>query len=99
MAACGIAPEDDDANAAVRKKAPVIPALPPVETLDLSAEEISWIADMAAEAQELVSSGSTGRAVDKIDAANLTGEQKMALWGRLDSKTRSALKSAAKVPA
>ena len=101
MAACGIAPEDDDGNAASKKKtaAPVIPALPPVETLDLSQDEISWLADMAAEAQELVSSGSTNVAVSKIDAANLTGEQKMALWGRLDSKTRSAIKAASRVTA
>lgn len=103
MAACGIAPEDDDGNAASPAK--------PVSSIsgagvkadafnELSEDEKAWITDLAEAVTAMVSRGELKDAADEIDhAIPQVGEKrlpkateyKVALWGRLDSKTRSAL--------
>lgn len=87
MAACGIAPEDDDGNAASKTK--IIPASPKTETLGLTDDEISHLTDMAQAIKETDSVSG----VDLIEQAKLEEPQMIALWGMLDSKTRSAIKA------
>jgi hypothetical protein len=93
LAACGIAPEDDDGNAAA-KATPTRPntatqvahdamnALPP--------EDQAWLREQAMEImgrhqkkQELA---------DWIDAQHYDNEQKLALWSLLPSDARTAIK-------
>jgi hypothetical protein len=85
MAACGIAPEDDDGNAAskVKMSATKTDLVPP--------NRMAVVADVAAAIDERMS------AVDVIGAfeeySGITDvEEKTALWGMLDSKTRSSIK-------
>jgi hypothetical protein len=95
MAACGIAPEDDDGNAASKTKtpAPIIPASPKTDTLGLTDSELSHITDMAQAIKELVASGDAEVALDTVLEAKLEEPQRLALNNMLDSKTRSALKA------
>jgi hypothetical protein len=85
MAAAGIAPEDDDGNAAskVKVSATKTDLVPP--------SRMAIVADVAAAIDERMS------AVDVIGAfeeyLGITDvEEKTALWGMLDSKTRSSIK-------
>lgn len=43
LAACGIAPEDDDGNAASKPKAPIIPASPKTEDLHIPADRLAIV--------------------------------------------------------
>ena len=102
MAACGIAPEDDDGNAASRR--PVAQKDPVPETFRssptmgemeaLGPEQREYIRDLAMEVLAMVNAGGARDAVLKIDAERLDDTQKMALWSVLDSKTRAAIKKA-----
>ena len=88
MSAAGIAPEDDDGNAAVKAKAPVIPASPKTYDLGLSNDELSHITDMSEAIKELTPSGG----LDLILAAKLEENQTVALWNMLPSNIRTAIK-------
>jgi len=88
MSAAGIAPEDDDGNAAVKAKAPVIPASPKTADLGLSNDELSHITDMSEAIKELTPSGG----LDLILAAKLEENQTVALWNMLPSNIRTAIK-------
>lgn len=57
-------------------------------------EEQAFLLKIAGEAVSIVASGDTAAAHDYIASQNLTNDEKAALWSRLDSKTRSALKKA-----
>jgi len=88
MAAAGIAPEDDDGNAASRTPAPKVSA---TKTDLVPPSRMAVVADVAAAIDERMS------AVDVIGAfeeySGITDvEEKTALWGMLDSKTRSSIK-------
>jgi len=88
MAAAGIAPEDDDGNAASRTPAPKVLA---TKTDLVPPSRMAVVADVAAAIDERMS------AVDVIGAfeeySGITDvEEKTALWGMLDSKTRSSIK-------
>jgi hypothetical protein len=96
MALAGIAPEDDDGNAAV--KATERQAVEKVTPLDgvweaQSEESQAFLLKIAAEVVSRV-------AIDPADAADylksqgLDTDERAALWSRLDSKTRTALKKA-----
>ena len=91
MAACGIAPEDDDGNAASKpkKEAPIIPAAPKVE---LPAEEMKYINELAEELIDLVNEKREEDAKTHLHHQSLENEQKIALWNILPSNVRSALK-------
>jgi hypothetical protein len=95
MAACGIAPEDDDGNAASKQKtpAPIIPASPKTDTLGLTDSELSHITDMAQALKDMVSDGNAEGALNIVLDAKLEEPQRLALNNMLDSKTRSALKA------
>jgi hypothetical protein len=104
MAACGIAPEDDDGNAASKKPANVIPASfrssPLVDEDGRKAIELlpedqqEYLRDLAMVVASLIAEQGAAAAVAKIEAENLDNEQRMGLWSILDSKTRSAIKRA-----
>lgn len=99
MAACGIAPEDDDGNAASKpaKAAPVVtPLAGAADAVDL--ETRTYLRDMAMELVDSVREGKALQAFERIERDNLDDTQKMALWAMLDSKTRSAIKSAKPQP-
>jgi len=95
MAACGIAPEDDDGNAASKRKtaAPVIHATQGAQDA-LDKETVSYLRDLSMECVDLVRNQNTLGAWLRIERERLDDEQKTALWSMLDSKTRSAIKTA-----
>lgn len=101
MAACGIAPEDDDGNAASKAKKPAKPDVahsgPAIAFSKLSPDWQAWVAEWArdiantfeqqgpAAAHELIRS--------TIEKEQLEDAHQIAMWAKLDSKTRSALKA------
>lgn len=103
MAACGIAPEDDDGNAASKAKKPAKPDVahsgPAIAFSELSPDWQAWVAEWArdiantfeqqgpAAAHELIRS--------TIEKEQLEDAHQVAMWAKLDSKTRSALKAVA----
>jgi hypothetical protein len=96
MAACGIAPEDDDGNAASRKgpvaasfrSSPTMGAMEMIEDEDRRV----YLEMLASVVIAKVKAGEVGFAHDKIEAEKFDSDEKTALWSLLDSKTRSALK-------
>lgn len=98
MAACGIAPEDDDGNAASKRPQVVAASFRSSPTMgamdELPKEEQDYLRELAAEVADLVSSGSTQEAYAKVETQHLDDGQKTALWSILDSKTRAAIKKA-----
>jgi len=94
LAACGIAPEDDDGNAATKGK--IITPRPPVESLEISVERLAVV--------QLVAEAIKGRygADDVVGAYGelieiTEGEEKIALWNLLPSNIRSALKKQSEI--
>lgn len=88
MALCGIAPEDDDGNAAV---AAVTPTAGVWERLD--PDEQAWLEKVAADvAAHLLTDPAA--AADYLKTQQLDADEKAAIWTRFDSKQRSALKKA-----
>jgi len=85
MAACGIAPEDDDGNAASRVKVSA------TKTDLVPQNRLSVLADVAAAINERMSANDLVGAVEEYQGITDI-EEKTALWGMLDSKTRSAIK-------
>jgi hypothetical protein len=97
MAACGIAPEDDDGNAASRK--PAQPKATPIITPNggarenVSAEELLDLEELAYETTELCKVNPK-EAYKLVASKCLDEPQHRAFWTYLDSKTKSALKAA-----
>jgi len=97
MAACGIAPEDDDGNAASRK--PAQPKATPIITPNqgarenVSAEELLDLEELAYETTELCKVNPR-EAYELVASKCLEEPQYRAFWTYLDSKTKSALKAA-----
>ena len=94
-AIAGVAPEDDDGNAAAAAK-PITGAqvaLDAFEDLPPDAQRIvrEWAADVTA----LVDEGRATEANEFLHKNCTTQEDKLAIWAMLGSKTRSALKKAA----
>ncbi len=94
--------EDDDGNGAIEKPVPALSAAAVKQDAfdELEPDEQTWITDLAQAVTAMVSSGSIKDAADEIDfAIPQVGEKrlpkateyKVALWGKLDSKTRTAL--------
>lgn len=103
-AVAGIAQEDDDANAAVgsRPKQQQQPQkVQPVKILPtdgaweaMSAEEQNFLTGIALETVRVMQVDGDAAAHTYLESKKLDGEEKTALWTRLDSKVRSALKRA-----
>jgi hypothetical protein len=85
MAAAGIAPEDDDGNAAskVKVSATKTDLVPP--------NRMAIVADVAAAIDERMSANDLIGAFEEYLGVTDV-EEKTALWGMLDSKTRSSIK-------
>jgi len=85
MAAAGIAPEDDDGNAAskVKVSATKTDLVPPTR--------MAIVADVAAAIDERMSANDLIGAFEEYSGITDV-EEKTALWGMLDSKTRSSIK-------
>ena len=106
MAACGIAPEDDDGNGARKAKedeekakaeaktpAPKVSA---TKTDLVPPHRMNVIADVAAAVNERISADDVIGAVAEYSGITDV-EEKMTLWGMLDSKTRSTIKKQAEL--
>lgn len=96
MALVGIAPEDDDGNAAVKaterqQSAKVTPMDGVWEAQ--SEESQAYLLKLAAEIVQRVANDPAD-AADHLDAQQLESDEKAALWSRLDSKTRTAITKA-----
>lgn len=102
MALAGIAPEDDDGNAA--SKASGKPGKPQARQMAGTPTEGAWEAmgedeqafllDVAKQAKELLAGEDSDAALDHIQAQKLDSDETVALWTRFDSKQRAALKRA-----
>jgi hypothetical protein len=90
MAACGIAPEDDDGNAASKVKVSA------TKTDLVPSNRMAVIADVAAAINERMSANDVIGAVEEY-AGIVDIEEKTALWAMLDSKTRSSIKKQAEL--
>jgi hypothetical protein len=88
MAAAGIAPEDDDGNAASRTLTPKVSA---TKTDLVPPTRMAVVADVAAAIDERMSANDLIGAFEEYSGITDV-EEKTALWGMLDSKTRSAIK-------
>ena len=88
MAAAGIAPEDDDGNAASRTPAPKVSA---TKTDLVPPSRMAIVADVAAAIDERMSANDLIGAFEEYSGITDV-EEKTALWGMLDSKTRSSIK-------
>jgi hypothetical protein len=102
MAACGIAPEDDDGNAASKQQRPanlakggtVRHAVRDGIGDDLPDDWKVYLTDLAAECIQLVKGGKGVQAAQRIAADKLDSEQRTYLENKMDSKTRAAIKEA-----
>lgn len=95
MAACGIAPEDDDGNAASKPaKKTEAPIITPNQNagLDLSKEEKISLEELANVLIDLVNSERPNDAKTHLHNQALENEQKLYLWSQLPSNVRSAIK-------
>jgi hypothetical protein len=96
MAACGIAPEDDDGNAASKPKKPeVAPSGPAIAFSQLSPDWQAWITNLAREVENTFEGSGPAAAQELIDSNRdqMQVEHVAALWSKLGSKTRSSLKA------
>jgi hypothetical protein len=95
MAACGIAPEDDDGNAASKSAKPakkdaggvITPTNGALQALP--ADEREYLKEMA---EGFIASGVFSVIVDVLEEENLDNDQKVALWSLLPSHIRSGIK-------
>ena len=88
MAAAGIAPEDDDGNAASKTPAPKVSA---TKTDLVSPSRMAIVADVAAAIDERMSANDLIGAFEEYLGVTDV-EEKTALWGMLNSKIRSSIK-------
>jgi hypothetical protein len=93
MSACGIAPEDDDGNAASKS----VPRITPTRSdAEISDKRQSVIADVAEAIKERMAADDVVGAFDEANGI-IDADEKVALWTLLDSKTRSAIKKQAEL--
>ena len=88
MAACGIAPEDDDGEAALASRGPRIKA---AQTELVSPGRTNVVARVAQAINDRMAADDVVGALEEYQGI-VDAEEKVALYGMLDSKTRSALK-------
>lgn len=97
MALVGIAPEDDDGNAAVKateREAASVSKITPTDGVwdAQDSEQQAFLLKIAAAVFDLMPDAEA--ALAHIEAQQLDADEKTALWTRFDSKTRAALKKA-----
>jgi ERF superfamily len=98
MAACGIAPEDDDGNAGSKKASPNGPISATQEVFkSLPPDWQAWLKDVAPTLENCFDQQGEARAREMLDDLirknQLDNEHVAGLFSLLGSKTRSALKS------
>lgn len=93
MAACGIAPEDDDGNAASGRQQKSLhhPVRQGIGD-DLPQDWKVYLQGLAASCVALVSEGRAQAAWELIDKDKLEADQRVYLENQMDSKTRAAIK-------
>lgn len=91
MAACGIAPEDDDGNAAA--KAPSHRVSAPEEGFKMLDDETQTFLRKVAQ-RVTAAMPDAEKALHVLEFADLDNEKKVGLWHLLDSATRSGIKKA-----
>ncbi len=90
-AAAGVAPEDDDGNAAA-KAAPKTVSADKWDTMTPGEQNfLQGIADSVR--REYLEKGAYAEGMAYIDSQKLDADEKVAVWGRFDSKERSAMKA------
>lgn len=90
-AAFGVAPEDDDGNAAAAAAPKITPTAGAKERLN--AERQKRVEKVASVVMDWLTSGSVGDAVMEVENAELDADEKTYLWTFFDSKQRSAMKA------
>ena len=93
MAACGIAPEDDDGNAAT-KSAPKIS--PTKSDVVLPEHRISILQDVVISVNDHMAQDDVIGAYEEVSGVT-DPDEKTFVWSKLDSKTRSAIKRQAEL--
>lgn len=104
MAACGIAPEDDDGNSASKPRPAARPATavitPTAGALEsLPAEEQGYMRELANDLIAIFRRHGQVPTFDRVQADELDNDQSVALWSLLPSDIRSALKREGKARA
>jgi hypothetical protein len=96
MALVGIAPEDDDGNAAVKATQATVTRITPTDGVwdALDGEQQAFLQKVANAVLDLMPDADAAHAY--LTEQRLETDEKAALWTRLDSKTRTALKKAHK---
>lgn len=95
-AAFGVAPEDDDGNAAAKSPPKALGVHKPTDGAweAMEPDMQTYLLDLAAEARSLLLKNDPIGAADHINEKRLDNDTKTALWTRFDSKERAALKKA-----
>jgi hypothetical protein len=99
MAACGIAPEDDDGNAASKPKAQEKPRtgvaadVLATNTQALTPDELRYLDELAHEVMSLFETESTAAAFHRIEKDKLDDIQKIYLATKLTSDVRNKIKA------
>lgn len=100
MAACGIAPEDDDGNAAVKAKQAIQKVQHrPVDGAQISEDEKPYLQELAMELIDLIKNKrDLVGGMTRLRSEQLETEQRVYLWSLLPSDVRSQIKTAQQVP-
>jgi len=86
-----------DADLATHEVAPLVSGSPTTGAWEaMDADEQAFLQKIADEVISIIGSGDVAAAHDYLSSQQLASEEKIALWTRLDSKARSALKKADK---
>lgn len=97
MAACGIAPEDDDGNAATKTapkaKTGVAADVLATNTKPLTPEELSYLDELASEVQAIFADKGAADAFHRIEKDKLDDIQKIYLATKLPSQVRNQIKA------
>ena len=92
-AAFGVAPEDDDGNAANKAEPKLAKSVPADELSKQDADTVAFLTEIAGNVRSMIVRNNIAGAYDEIESHNLEIELKAALWALLDSKERSAIKA------
>lgn len=93
-AAVGVAPEDDDGNAAAKAAPKAVSKITPNAGAgdDLTAAAKSRCLDVSIVVKDYLAEGKEWNALEELEHANLDMSEKLYIWTLFDSKERSAIK-------
>lgn len=90
--AFGVAPEDDDGNAASAAKPNTASQVAADEYERLDADMRAWVDEIVGNVASALFRGDISGAVAELETKEIDGDTKLAIWSRLDSKQRAAIK-------